>query len=131
MKVYVTREFDRFAGKNAIEDEALCEAVERAEKGLIDADLAGPLIKKRVARSGQGRSGGYRVVAVYRKADLALFLHGFPKSSKANLTRTEQEAFAEFGKKVLELTQAQLDAAVEHRRWRRLDCERDQEEVSE
>jgi len=39
-------------------DDRLCEAVERAESGLIDANLGGGLIKQRVARLGQGRSGG-------------------------------------------------------------------------
>jgi hypothetical protein len=36
----------------------LGQAIERAERGLIDADLGGGIIKQRVARQGQGRSAG-------------------------------------------------------------------------
>lgn len=55
MQVLKTAWFAKFARKEKIGDEILCEAVERAEKGLIDADLGGGLLKQRVARSGAGK----------------------------------------------------------------------------
>ncbi len=51
----------------------------------MDADLGGGLIKQRVARSGQGRSGGYRMVVAYRVRDRAVFLFGFAKSELENI----------------------------------------------
>jgi len=47
--------FQRFARNEGIADAILCEAVARAEKGLIDGDLGGEVIKQRIARLGQGR----------------------------------------------------------------------------
>jgi hypothetical protein len=63
----------------------LREAIERAERGLVDADLGGGLIKQRVARSGEGRSGGYRMLVAYRLGDRAVFLYGFAKNEKDNI----------------------------------------------
>ena len=64
MRVYETRIFSRFARKESIKGKQLLEAVQRASGGLIDADLGGGLIKQRVSRPGQGRSGGYRTILV-------------------------------------------------------------------
>ena len=54
------------------------------EAGKIDADCGG-VIKQRIARSGQGKSGGYRTVILYRKGDKALFVYGFPKNERENI----------------------------------------------
>ena len=40
----------------------LCDAVERADNGQIDADLGGGVIKQRMARIGSGKSKGYRSI---------------------------------------------------------------------
>jgi hypothetical protein len=69
-------------------DDRLCEAVERAESGLIDANLGGGLIKQRVARLGQGRSGGYRAVVAYRRLGRAVFLYGSAKNERDNIGLT-------------------------------------------
>ena len=50
MQVYKTRGFARFARRERIEHGMLCKAVARAEKGLIDADLGGGVIKQRLPR---------------------------------------------------------------------------------
>ena len=81
--------FHRFARKERIEDSALQEAIERAEKGLIDADLGGSVIKQRVARPGQGKSGGFRTVILYRYGERAFFVYGFAKSDLDNITADE------------------------------------------
>jgi hypothetical protein len=85
MKVFKTRWFARFARQEKIADDSLREAIERAERGLVDADLGGGLIKQRVARQGQGRSGGYRVLVAYRAKDRAVFLFGFAKNEQENI----------------------------------------------
>ena len=90
MRVYKTKRFARLARKAAISDKSLCEAVWRAERGLLDAHVGRFLIKQRIARVGKGRSGGYRAVLFFRSGDLSVFLDCFAKSGKANLTATEE-----------------------------------------
>jgi hypothetical protein len=89
MQIFKTRWFARFARNEGIADKSLREAIERADRGLIDADLGGGLIKQRVARPGQGRSGGYRVIVAYRIRNRAVFLYGFAKSTRANINAKE------------------------------------------
>ena len=90
----------------------LLEAVQRAGNGLIDARLGNGLIKQRVARIGEGRSGGYRTLIFYRKGERAVFVFGFAKSNRANLDGDELAAFRKAAKIILGLTQAQMDAEV-------------------
>ena len=89
MRVFKTRWFVRFARSERIDDESLSEAIGRASRGLVDADLGGGLIKQRVARRGRGRSGGYRVIVAYRVEALAVFLYGFAKSESENIESDE------------------------------------------
>ena len=67
----------------------LREAVLRAESGLVDADLGGNVIKQRVARAGQGKSGGYRSLILFRQGDRAIFAFGFAKSAQANISKAD------------------------------------------
>jgi len=71
LRVFRNAWFARFARKEKISAAALWEAVERAERGLIDADLGGGVIKQRISRSGAGKSSGYRSIVIYRKDDKA------------------------------------------------------------
>lgn len=59
---YLPKDFARAARRSGLTDDALRDAVERAEAGKIDADLGGGLIKQRVARSVEGRAGGFRTI---------------------------------------------------------------------
>src|ERR1017187_9635895 len=89
MRVFKTRWLARFARHQRITDASLLEAIARAEQGLIDVDLGGGLIKQRVARQGQGRSGGYRMMIAYRAKDRAVYFYGFAKSDRENLSKNE------------------------------------------
>ena len=93
MKTFKTKAFARFAEREGVEDAALCEAVRRARSGLIDADLGGGVIKQRIARKGGGRSGGFRMIVLFRRGELAFFVYGFAKSGRDNLRRDELETF--------------------------------------
>jgi hypothetical protein len=85
MRVFVTKAFGRFARSERISDDRLLEAIGRADRGLVDAELGSGLIKQRVARPGQGRSGGYRTAIAFRRLDRAVFLYGFAKSERDNI----------------------------------------------
>ncbi len=89
MQIFKTKWFARFTRHEQITDASLREAVTRAEHGLIDADLGGGLIKQRVARKGQGRSGGFRMIVAYQTKDRAVFLYGFAKSERENINPSE------------------------------------------
>lgn len=89
MRIFKTRIFARFLRRENLSDQDLVEAVERASRGLIDADLGGGLIKQRVARPGQGRSGGLRTILLFRAGSLAIFLAGFAKNERANISQDE------------------------------------------
>ena len=85
MRVFTTKVFARFARKERVDDSRLCEAIARAERGSIDAELGGNLIKQRVSRPGGGRSGAYRTVIAYRASQRSVFLYGFAKSERDNI----------------------------------------------
>lgn len=89
MQVFKTKWLARFAKHEGIADASLHEAIARAERGLVDADLGGGLIKQRVARRGKGRSGGYRMLIAYRLKKRAIFLYGFAKNERANIGADE------------------------------------------
>lgn len=102
MRIYKTRAFARFARQERIADASLREAANRAERGLVDADLGGGVIKQRVARRGQGRSGGYRVLIGFRARTHAVFLFGFAKSDRQNISGDELATLRDLAKIWLE-----------------------------
>lgn len=89
MRIFKTKWLARFARREGITDTSLRESIERAESGLIDADLGGGLIKQGVGRKGQGRSGGYRMIVGYRAQDRAFFIYGFSKGERENIAPDE------------------------------------------
>jgi hypothetical protein len=112
VRIFKTKWFARFARKEGIGDEKLADAVQEAEKGLNDGELGGGLIKKRVARTSEGKRGGYRTIVVYRVGTLAIFVYGFPKSAKANLTALELDAYRRLAQIFLSLTEAGITKAL-------------------
>ena len=112
MRVYKVKTFARFQHRERIADESLAKAVRSAEDGLVDADLGGGLIKQRIARQGQGKSGGYRTVIVYRRGDRAVFLLGFAKNERANIDDDELETLRGQARAFLGLTMDQIEAAI-------------------
>lgn len=82
--------FKRFARKERISNDVLLDAVARAERGMIDADLGGGVIKQRVARRGAGKSGGYRTLILYRRGTRAVFAFGFAKSETDNIDARDE-----------------------------------------
>ena len=113
MRVFKTKEFWRFGRRERISDRMLCDAVARAERGLIDADLGGGLIKQRVARQGQGRSGGFRTLLGYRTHARSVFLYGFAKSERGNIDPDEAVLWRQVAVAALATSTIALEAALE------------------
>jgi len=107
------KDFARWQAGEKLPDAALCKAVQEMESGLIDADLGGFLYKKRVARSGAGKGGGYRTLLSAWIGSSYVFMHGFLKSDKANITQDEKKALQFAGKVFLELSAYALSRALQ------------------
>ena len=97
MRIFKTKWLGRYVRRERITDRSLREAIERAGRGTIDADLGGGIIKQRVARSGQGRSGGYRILIAYRAGTRAVFLYAFAKNERENFDPDELLTLREIG----------------------------------
>lgn len=112
MRIFKTRWFVRFARRQGVEDRSLTEAIARAGRGLVDADLGGGIIKQRVARRGQGRSGGHRMLIAYRAGDRAVFLYGFAKNERDNIEPDELRTLREIGAAWLKAAPHLIDKAL-------------------
>jgi len=112
VRIFKIKGFARFQRRERIADESLSQATMRAERGLVDADLSGGLIKQRVARRGQGKSGGYRTIIAYRRSDRAVFLFGFAKNERPNLDDDELAHWQRIGRRYLGLDEDGLAAAI-------------------
>jgi len=108
MRVFKNKAFARFAVSSQISDEDLCEAVRQVSRGLIDADLGGGVIKQRIARKGEGKSGGFRSMILFKKQNKAVFVYGFAKKDLDNISPTELKALKQLAKIMLAYTDAQL-----------------------
>jgi hypothetical protein len=113
MQVFQTKWFKRFARNELLADASVREAIARAERGLIDADLGGGLIKQRVARPGKGRSGGYRVIVAYRERKRAVFLFGFAKNERENVSPDELVFLRELAQNWLTADAAKIRDEIE------------------
>ena len=112
MRAFKTKPFSRFADEAGISDAALCRAVGDADRGLVAADLGGGVIKQRIARSGQGKSGGFRTLIVFRAGRRAIFVHGFAKSEKDNIERDELVALKKLAVELLAYDEMTIARAV-------------------
>lgn len=112
LRIFKTKWFDKFASKNSIEDLTLIEAVERAKKGLIDADLGCGVIKQRIAREGQGKSRGYRSIIIIKYEQIAFFVFGFPKNERGNLRQDEVEEYRELARDLLSMPARDLSQGL-------------------
>ena len=122
MRVFKTKPFARFAARETIADNDLCEAVGRAEAGRADANLGGGVIKMRIARPGRGKSGGVRTIVLFRRGARAFFVYGFAKSERDNIRPDELRAFRRLADEMLPLGDGALAAAVGNGTLVEIDC---------
>jgi hypothetical protein len=64
MSIIKTRAFAKDAKAEGLTDEALIRAIQEVRRGLVDADLGGSLVKKRIATGNRGKSGELRTILV-------------------------------------------------------------------
>jgi hypothetical protein len=122
MKLYKTSQFNRWPKKNNLEDADLGNAAREMAEGLYDADLGGGLFKKRIARSGQGKSGGFRTMIASNREDRWFFLYGFAKNERSNISKKEQEALKKLAGDLLYATPETIEAMVQNNTLTKVDC---------
>lgn len=113
MRIFKTRHFSRWMRKTGLSDRALRKAVEEMWQGLIDADLGGGVLKKRVPLPGRGKSGGARTLVATNKADRWFFVFGFEKNERANISPEELSALQAIAADLLKLAANDLNTQAE------------------
>jgi hypothetical protein len=108
MRIFKTAWFARFARAENVSDDLLREAVRRAERGQIDARLGGGVIKQRMPKPGQGRSGGYRAIMIFSPEARAVYAYGYAKNRRPGLRPDEVAQFKKMATQILALTETQL-----------------------
>ena len=111
-RTFKTRHFSRWMRKTELTDNALCAAVSEMAQGLIDADLGGGVLKKRIALPGRGKSGSVRTLLATNKGSLWFFVFGFEKNERANISVKELEALQTMADDLLKSSAEALDAQV-------------------
>jgi hypothetical protein len=112
-RVFKTRYFSRWMRKSDLTDVALCAAVVEMAAGLIDADLGGGIVKKRVALPGRGKSGSTRTLIATNKGNRWFFVFGFEKNDRSNVDDKELEALQKLATVLLRFDVKQLEANIE------------------
>jgi hypothetical protein len=112
VRVFKYTRFSRFASKEGITDHELLGVVNQLEAEQADANLGGDVYKVRIARQGEGKSGGHRVIVYFRNEYRTFFSYGFSKNDKGNISKKELKAFKEDAKKRFSLTDEQIEARL-------------------
>lgn len=111
-RIFKTRTFNRWLRKVGLSDEALRQAVIEMSQGLVDADLGGNIIKKRVALPGRGKRAGTRTFVATSMGNRWFFLYGYEKSERTNINKGELKALQELASQYLMFEEAELNLAV-------------------
>jgi hypothetical protein len=114
LRVFKTKVFARFARKEDLADKTLAAAIVEIERGLIDADMGGGLIKQRVARTGEGKRGGFRMLIAYRNGSRAIFLFGFAKSDQASIRDEDERDLKDYGAMLLALKDKDIELMIKN-----------------
>jgi len=113
MEKLSTKWFKKWAKKSKITDQDLLDTVDNLIKGLSTADLGSNLFKIRVKREHSGKSSGFRTIVVYKENERAIFLYGFGKNEKDNISKTELLYFKKLGNDFLTLDKNQIKQLIE------------------
>lgn len=113
MTVFKTKTCARRARKLGIADSDLCAAIERAERGAIDADLGGGAIKQRIPRPSSGRSRGFRAIFLFCSDGKAFFVHAYPKSGVDNIDENQLKIYRKAADTMCRLDEEGIAEAME------------------
>jgi len=115
VRIFKTKWFSRWARKEQLSDSDLIQAVDEIVDGLIEAKLGSMLYKKRVARGGQGKRGGYRTIIAFRSGDKAFYLFGFDKGARSNIRDDEEVGLKRLAKEFMGYDTLALNKAIKNK----------------
>jgi len=122
MRVFKTRVFNRWAMREGLADPLLCEAVSEMLQGLVDARLGGGVVKKRVARAGEGKRGGYRTILATNLRDRWFFMFGFAKNERDNIREDELKMLRQLAAALLRMDDPAIVEARNRSELVEIDC---------
>ncbi len=111
-RILMTRTFCRWLRKTLLNDTALLKAIDEMERGLVDADLGGNVYKKRVALPGRGKSGSARTLIATNRDNRWIFIFGFEKNDRENITQAELAYLQKVAQVFLGYSDAELLLAI-------------------
>lgn len=123
MAIYKTKWFARWSRKNRLNDSSICAAVSEMTNGLYDANLGGGLYKKRIAKQGQGKSGGFRTLLASNFGDRWFFIYGFEKNQRSNIDKDEEDALKLLAEKFLALSNKEIEQATQSGEFLEVNCD--------
>lgn len=123
--IYLTKTFQAFAAHERISDATVNQAAREIQNQLYDANLGSCVYKKRVARAGGGKRGGYRVLIAFRDEDRFFFMRGFAKNEMDNIASDELVGLKRLAALYLDYSPFRLYQLVNDKRLRRLTYEQD------
>ena len=112
-QVFVTKPFARWMRKSQVTHLDILAAAEEMVQGLIDANLGGHLVKKRVALRGRGKSAGARTIVATKFEQRWIFLFGFEKNERSNIDANELKVLQELAATLLDFDQQAIAVAVD------------------
>ncbi|CAI0753375.1 type II toxin-antitoxin system RelE/ParE family toxin [Serratia entomophila] len=121
--IYLTKTFQDFAARERISDATIVKAAREMQRQLYDANLGGCVYKKRIARAGAGKRGGYRVLIVFRDEERLFFMRGFAKSERENISTDELQGLKHLAALYLDYSPFRLYQLVNNKELRRLSDE--------
>lgn len=95
LKIYKDLDFYKWQKKSKIADLHLVNAIKEIESGLYDAKL-GDLFKKRIAKPGMGKSGGFRTIIACKLNIAWFYIYGFSKNEKDNIDKKTEMALRSY-----------------------------------
>ena len=111
-QILKTRRFSKWMHKIQLDDANLLNAVTEMENGLIDADLGGNIYKKRIALPGRGKRGSVRTLIATNKGHRWIFMYGFAKNERDNITQGELASLQGVASDLLGFSEAVLSAVI-------------------
>lgn len=115
MFIFKLKSFNSWAKNEKLTDKELKKAVYEISKGLIEASLGGGLYKKRIAKKGFGKRGGYRILLAFKKKSRIVFLFGFGKNERDNIDEDQLKRLRKLAIEYLKLSDEQIRDLINNR----------------
>lgn len=113
MRIFKYRTFNQWSKKQKISDSVLVKAIENIESGLSNVNLGSGLYKHRIARKGEGKRGGYRIIFAFKLQNRAIFMYGYSKNKLTNLSSKEEIVLKKLAGIYLEISDNNIDLLIE------------------